>query len=185
MSGKLTGFAYFVAAGALLSAAPLFGQSKLPPPKVDAVFNLHLELGKPSDVGTVSAAGMRRVVPVTGGVLEGPGMGGAVLKGKILPGADYQIIRPDGLTEIDAHYVVQLESGDLIYVTNRGMRHGPPELLAKLAAGEKIDQSKIYFHTVISVETAAKSLDWMNKSIFVSTGERLPSEAVIHVYRLN
>jgi len=186
MSGKLAGFTSFVAVGALLCAASLFGQSKLPPPKLDAAFNLHLELGKPSDVGTVSAAGMRRVVPVTGGMLEGPGMpGGAALKGKILPGADYQIIRPDGLTEIDAHYVVQLESGDLIYVTNRGMRHGPPELLAKLAAGEKIDQTKIYFHTIIAVETAAKSLDWMNKSIFVSTGERLPNEAVIHVYRLN
>lgn len=184
MSGKLTPLTSFVAASVLLCAAPLFGQSKLQPPKADAVFNLHLELGKPSDVGNVSTAGMRRVVPVTGGMLEGPGMG-AALKGKILPGADYQIIRPDGLTEIDAHYVVQLESGDLIYVTNRGMRHGPPELLAKLAAGEKIDQSKIYFHTVISVETAAKSLDWMNKSIFVSTGERLPTEAVIHVYRLN
>lgn len=185
MSERLTGLTSLVAVPALLCAAQLFGQSKLPPPKLDAAFNLHLELGKPNDVGAVSAAGMRRVVPVTGGMLEGPGMGGAPLKGKILPGADYQIIRPDGLTEIDAHYVVQLESGDLIYVTNRGMRHGPPELLAKLAAGEKIDQTKIYFHTIIAVETAAKSLDWMNKSIFVSTGERLPSEAVIHVYRLN
>lgn len=179
MSGKLISFA-----AALLCSAALFGQSKLPPPKLEPVFNLHLELGKPYDVGNVTSAGLRRVVPVTGGTLEGPGMG-AALKGKIQPGADYQIIRPDSFTEIDAHYVVQMESGDLIYVTNRGMRHGPPELLAKLAAGEKIDQTKIYFHTVIGVEAAAKSLDWMNKSVFVSTGERLPTEAVIHVYRLN
>jgi hypothetical protein len=183
MFGKLSSFA---AAGALLCAAPLFGQSKLPPPKLDPAFNLHLALGKPSDVGNASAAGMRRVVPVTGGVLEGPGMGGgAALKGKILPGADYQIIRPDGLTEIDAHYVVQMEGGDLIYVVNKGMRHGPPELLAALAAGQQIDQTKIYFHTVITVEAAAKALDWMNKSIFVSSGERMPTEAVIHVYRLH
>ncbi len=127
---------------------------------------------------------MRRVVGVLGGTLEGAGAA-APLKGKIMPGADYQIIRPDGFTEIDAHYVVQMESGDLIYVTNRGMRHGPPELLAKLNAGEAIDQSKIYFRTVITVETAAKTLDWMNRSIFVASGERQPGEAVIHVYRLN
>ena len=37
----------------------------------------------------------------------------------------------------------------------------------------------------ISVETASKSLDWMNRSIFVTVGERYPTEAVLHVYRLN
>lgn len=168
-----------------LAAAALPAQ-KLGPPKFDHVFDLHLQLGKPMDVGTVTSAGLRRVAVVDGGSLEGPGMpGGPALKGKIMPGADYQIIRPDSFTEIDAHYVIRLESGDSIYVTNRGMRHGPADLLAKLAAGETIDQSKIYFRTVISVEAAAKSLDWMNKSIFVGIGERMPTEAVIHVYRLN
>jgi hypothetical protein len=167
-----------------LCSGLLTAQSKLPPPKLDPVFNLHLQLSKPTDVGQTSPAGLRRVVTVLGGTLEGTGST-ASLKGKILPGADYQIIRPDGFTEIDAHYVVQMESGDLIYVTNRGMRHGPPELIAKLNAGESVDQSKIYFRTIITIETAAKTLDWMSRSILVSVGERQPSEAVIHVYRLN
>jgi len=167
-----------------ICTAPLSAQSKLHAPKLDPVFDLHLQLAKPIDVGQTGPAGLRRVVTVLGGTLEGTSSG-APLKGKIMPGADYQIIRPDGFTEIDAHYVVQMESGDLIYVTNRGMRHGPPELLAKLNAGEAIDQSKIYFHTIISVETAAKTLDWLSRSILVSAGERQPGEAVIHVYRLN
>ena len=114
----------------------LLGQSKPAAPKLDLVFDLHLDLGKPTDVGQIGPAGARRVAPVLGGTLQGPG-----LKGKILPGADYQIIHPDGLTEIDAHYVVQLDNGDLLYVTNRGMRHGPPEVLQKLNAGERVDQS--------------------------------------------
>jgi hypothetical protein len=167
-----------------ICTAPLSAQSKLHAPKLDPVFDLHLQLAKPTDVGQTGPAGLRRVVNVLGGTLEGTSSA-APLKGKIQPGADYQIIRPDGFTEIDAHYVVQMESGDLIYVTNRGMRHGPPELLAKLNAGEAIDQSKIYFHTIISVETAAKTLDWLSRSILVSAGERQPGEAVIHVYRLN
>ena len=161
-------------------AGSVYGQQKPEPPKLDLAFDLHLELGKATDVGQIGPAGMRRVVPVMGGTLEGPG-----LKGKILPGADYQIIHPDLLTEIDAHYVVQLESGDLLYVTNRGVRHGPMEVLQKLAAGEKVDQSLIYFRTVVSVETAAPALQWMNRTIFVCKGERLPNEALIHVYRLN
>ena len=106
-------------------------------------------------------------------------------KGKILPGADYQIIHPDGLTEIDAHYVVQMENGDLLYVTNHGIRHGPAEVIRKLNAGEQVDQSLMYFRTVVSIETAAPALQWMTRTIFVCVGERLPNEAVIHVYRLN
>ena len=134
---------YLTITALLLSSGCLSAQSKPVPPKLEHVFDLHLQLGKPTDVGKVGPEGNRRVVPVLGGTLEGPG-----LKGKIQPGVDFQIIEPDGLTQLDAHYVVQLESGDLLYVTNRGMRHGPPEVLAKLNAGEKVDQSVIYFRTV-------------------------------------
>lgn len=173
-------------AAMLVASAATLPAQKLGPPKLDHVFDLHLQLGKPQDVGTVSAAGMRRVAIVNGGTLEGPGLpGGPALKGKILPGVDFQVIHPDGFTEIDAHYVVQLENGDSIYITNRGMRHGPADLLAKLNAGESVDQNKIYFRTIVSIEAAAKSLDWMNKSIFVCMDERQPNEAIIHVYRLN
>ena len=163
-----------------LCAGWLAAQSKPSPPKLDHVFDLHLQLAKPTDVGQIGPAGARRIVPVAGGTLEGPG-----LKGKIMPGADYQIIHPDGLTELDAHYVVQLDNGDQLYVNNRGMRHGPPEVLQKLNSGQPVDQSLIYFRTVISIETAAPALQWMNRTIFVCKGERQPNEAVIHVYRVN
>ena len=169
----------------MLSLCPgLSAQSQLPAPKLDSVFDLHLQLSKPTDVGQTLPAGLRRIVTVLGGTLEGTGSY-ASLKGKILPGADYQVIHPDGFTEIDAHYAVRMENGDLIYITNRGMRHGPADLIAKLNAGQAVDQSKIYFRTVVSIETAVKTLDWMNRSVLVSVGERQPAEAVLHVYRLN
>lgn len=163
-----------------LSVALLCGQSKPVTAKIEPVFDLHLQLGKPVDVGKIGPAGTRRIVSVLGGTLQGPG-----LKGKIQPGVDFQMIHPDGFTEIDAHYVIQMENGDLIYVTNRGMRHGPPEILQKLNAGEAVDQSLIYFRTVVSIETAAPALQWMTRTIFVCAGERMPNEAVIHVYRVN
>jgi len=163
-----------------LCTSLLPGQSKTAPPTLDPVFDLHLQLGKPTDVGQIGPAGARRIVPVAGGTLEGPG-----LRGKILPGADYQIIHPDGLTELDAHYAVQMENGGLLYVNNRGVRHGPADVLQKLNSGQPVDQSLIYFRSVISIETAAPALQWMNRTIFVCKGERQPNEAVIHVYRLN
>ncbi|MSV35500.1 MAG: DUF3237 family protein [Bryobacterales bacterium] len=54
-------------------------------------------MGKPTDVGKIGPAGNRRVVPVNGGTIEGPG-----LKGKILPGVDFQILQPDGLAKLNA-----------------------------------------------------------------------------------
>src|ERR1700688_4962990 len=102
----------------VLCSGLLSGQSKAPAPQLEPVFDLHLQLSKPTDVGQTGPAGLRRVVTVLGGTLNGTGS--TPLKGKILPGADYQIIHPDGFTEIDAHYIVQMDNGDLIYVTNRG-----------------------------------------------------------------
>jgi hypothetical protein len=54
-----------------LWAGLLSAQSKLPAPKLDPVFDLHLKLDKPTDVGQAGPAGMRRVVGVLGGTLEG------------------------------------------------------------------------------------------------------------------
>jgi len=180
MTSLCRSFLLLAAGLAWVANGSLLGEQKPEAPKLDLAFDLHLDIGKPMDVGNIGTAGLRRVAPVMGGSLQGPGM-----SGKILPGADYQIIHPDLLTEIDAHYVVQLESGELLYITNRGVRHGPTEVLQKLAAGEKVDQSQIYFRTVVTVETAVPALQWMNRTIFVAKGERLPNQAVIHVFRVN
>ena len=77
----------------------------------------------------------------------------------------------------------------MLYITNRGVRHGPVEVLQKLAAGEKVDQSVIYFRTdcASSVEAggSCNALQWMTRTIFVATGERQPTEALVHVFRMN
>ncbi|MBZ5609704.1 MAG: DUF3237 domain-containing protein [Acidobacteriia bacterium] len=164
--------------GLCLWASLVYGQAKQL--ELEHAFDLHLQLGKPTDVGKIGPIGSRRLTPVIGGTVEGRG-----LKGKILPGVDYQIIRPDGGTEIDAHYVVQTESGDLLYIINRGIRRGPADVLQRLNAGEKVDQSLIYFRTVLSLETAAPTLQWMNDTVFVGVGERLPNEAIVRVFRVN
>ena len=158
-------------------------QSSMPPAKLEPVFDLHMALSKPNDIGQTSSAGLRRASLSTGTII-GTGVYKG-MEGKILSGADYQIIRPDGYTELDARYLAQMDNGDMLYMTNKGMRRGPADILAKLNAGEKIDQSKIYFRTVISVETASKKYDWMNGTIMVAVGERLPTEAILHVYRLD
>jgi hypothetical protein len=53
--------------------------------------------------------GTRRIIPITGGNFEGPKMKGEILDG----GADWQIIRKDGGSELEAHNQNRRWSGDL------------------------------------------------------------------------
>ena len=64
-------------------------------------------------------AARRRIIPIVGGTFEGSGMKGRVLNN----GADWQIVRADGLTEIDTRYALETDKGQIIYVQNVGMRH--------------------------------------------------------------
>jgi hypothetical protein len=144
------------------------------PPKLEFVFELRAEVGTPVVLGS------RRIVPVGTGTFEGPS-----IQGKLQPGgADYQIIHADGFTEVDARYVLETDQGELIYVSNQGMRHGPADVIAKLNAGVAVDPSQIYFRTVPHFETAAPRLQWLTRSVFVCVGERYPAGVVIQFYRV-
>ena len=149
------------------------------PPKLDFVFEVRAKVADPIVIGQVPE-GTRRIIDILEGTFEGP-----KIKGKLLPGgADWQIIRQDGFTEVDARYILQTENGDLIYVSNIGIRHAPPEILRRLNAGEQVDQSQIYFRTVPKFETAAPDLQWLMRSVFICTGERRPNDVLIRFYRV-
>jgi hypothetical protein len=149
------------------------------PPRLSLAMVLHVKVGAPIEVGNVPR-GRRRIVPIEGGTFEGPNLRGTVLAG----GADWQIVRPDGLSELDTRYALKTEAGELIYIQNAGIRHASPEITKKLLAGEDVDPSLVYFRTVPIFETAASNLQWLTRSIFIGTGERHPSEVVIRVWKV-
>lgn len=164
-------------AGFSFSAAS--AQEVAPPPQLVFAFEILVEVADPTVIGTMPR-GTRRVVEILGGRFEGPG-----IKGRVLPGgADWQLIRTDGFTEIDARYTLQTDSGRLIYVSNVGIRHAPPDVIKRLNAGEIVDQSKIYFRAVPKFETEAPELEWLMKSIFIASGERYPNGVVIRFWRV-
>ena len=151
------------------------------PPGLEFVFELRAEVADPIVVGVLPTGQTRRIIDITGGTFEGPG-----LRGKLIPGgADWQLIRAgDGFTNIDARYTLQTDDGDLIYVTNIGIRRASADVMRRLNAGEEVDQSEIYFRAIPTFETAAPDLQWMMQSVFVSTGERYPNGVIIRYFRL-
>jgi hypothetical protein len=165
---------------AALFATLAGAQPKMPaPPTLEFAFEVIATVSAPDKIPVKT--GERRIVPVTGGTFEGSG-----IKGKVLPGgADYQLIHADGFTEVEAHYVLETDRGERVYVTNLGMRHAPPEVMAELNAGKLVDPAKVYFRTSPKFETDAPRLQWMTRALFICTGERYPDGVKIRFYKVN
>jgi methyltransferase (TIGR00027 family) len=165
--------AYRIAEALVAPAAP-------PPPPLEFAFELRVTVADHVVVGAV-AHGERRIVPITGGTMRGP-----LLKGVVEPnsGADWQVIRPDGFSELDTRYTLRTEQDQLVYVQNVGMRHAPPDVMKQLDAGQSVDPGLVYFRTMPRFETAAPELQWLTRSVFVGVGERLPNEVILRFYRV-
>jgi hypothetical protein len=125
--------------------------------------------------------GNRRMIPITGGTFEGPEIKGKVQAG----GYDWQVIRPDGVAELDARYVLVTEDGVLITIVNQGLRRGPAEVMKRLSEGKDVDPSEYYFRSIPIFETADPKYAWLSQSVFVATGVRKPDKVLIQVYKVN
>jgi Protein of unknown function (DUF3237) len=180
--------------GALVVAGPGWAQARaarggrddaamtptpLPAPQLRHVFRLDADLGTPLDVGAI-AEGRRRVVGLLSGRADGPDGFSA----ELLPtgAADWQLVRSSGTAVADLRYILQTESGSLLYVKAHGTRHGAPEVLAALAAGEHVDPDSYTFRTWLEIETADPKLAWMNDSVFIAVGGRWPAGVSYDVY---
>lgn len=122
--------------------------------------------------------GERRIGQVTGGHFEGPAARGVVLPG----GADWMLTGTDGVTRLDVRAMLRAEDGQLIGLAYTGLRAGPPEVLARLAAGEAVDPALYYMRTALRFETAPGPLDWLNKVLAVAIGQRPPQGPIYDVY---
>lgn len=133
-------------------------------------------------VGTM-AVGTRRIINITGGHFTGQTLTGEPLTGIVLPGgADWQLVCPDGVALLEARYTLQTDGGALIYVQNRGIRHGPPDVLAAIARGEAVDPARYYMRTTPTFETGDARYQWLNDLIAVGSGLRRADAVVLDFY---
>jgi hypothetical protein len=168
-----------VLAFCLISCALAVRAQDAPPPRLTFAFELRATVGPPLEVGAV-AHGRRRIVAITGGTFEGPGIKGKVQAG----GADWQMIQADGFSELDTRYTLETDKGQIIYVQNKGIRHAPPDVMKRLLGGETVDPKLVYFRTVPTFETSSPDLQWLARSVFVGTGERYPNDVRIRFWRV-
>lgn len=150
-----------------------------PHPLLRHIFTVRADLADILDVGP-TPAGHRRVVNILGGTVTGSRLRGSVLPG----GADWQMVRPDGALDIEARYTLRTHDGALIQVRSTGLRHGPPEVIARVGRGEAVDPGQYYFRTLMRFETAAPAHDWLNRVLAIAYGARLHNAVELEVHEV-
>jgi hypothetical protein len=154
--------------------------TQLPPaPDLTPLCRITCEVGALVSLGP-APCGERRYVPLGGGTVEGPALNGELVPG----GVDWQIQRADGVLEIAAHYVLRLADGSLVEVQSNGLRHGPPEVMARLAGGEAVAPNEYFFRTLVRFTTGAPAWAHLNKVMAIAVGQREARQVVLDLYRL-
>lgn len=152
---------------------------QIPVAELTHSFTLRVELSSPIELGQ-GRAGQRRIIPIVGGAALGPDITGEVLN----LGADWQTIFADGAADLDTRYALKADDGAVIEIVNVGARHGPPEVIARLAAGEDVDPTTYYMRTTARLESGDPKYDWVNHTIFVCAGIRRASAVEIDYYKV-
>ncbi len=151
----------------------------LEPPSLQFFADLSVRVDRPQEVGQ-TVHGLRRLIPILGGEVQGQGWTARVLPG----GADFQLILSPRMAELDARYTIETDGGDLIFVQNRAVRTAAPEVMARLIRGEPVAPSDVYFRCSPSFETASPSLAWISERMFLGTGARQPDRVVMRFFEV-
>lgn len=143
------------------------------------LFVLQLEVSALHAVGGPEGA-PRRVGIVPSGRFEGERLSGVVLDG----GSDWQTLRGDGATTLDVRLVLQSGDGALIGMTYTGIRHGPAEILARIARGEAVDPESYYFRISATFTTSDSRYEWLNRLLAIGTGHRIATGPIYSLFEI-
>ena len=150
----------------------------LPPPQLEHVCDLAVTISPPVEVGQ-TAAGLRRMIPITGGVVKGSLLNGKVLAG----GADFQLILGGGTqAHLDARYVIELHDGTRVFVQNTALRVASLENSQRIMRGEPVNPAEIYFRCQPRLEAAGEKWAWLSESQFIGSGRRAPDGVFLSFY---
>ena len=143
------------------------------PPSAHLAWQAWVDIGPRQDLG-LSPAGERFMIPILGGRFEGQ-VENVSLQGQVLAGgADRQLLRPDGIKELDALYEMQTHDGAVLTIHNR--------VLIDDSA-----QPQRYVMSHVRVTAPQGPYEVLNRRVFVGTLHPLPAEqraVLIRVWQL-
>ena len=148
-------------------------------PQLDPICDLHVLIGPPIELGQTSN-GIRRIIPITGGSVQGA-INGSILAG----GSDTQLLLNQGQEgHLDARYVIQTAEGESIFVKNKALRVMSIENSLKMMRAERVNPDEIYFRCQPQFETSSQRLKWLNEHQFIGCGVRLPDAVLLRFFKV-
>jgi hypothetical protein len=151
-------------------------------PQMEYAFTIAIELTKARYVKPSNMGAMRGAVYAASGSIEGPGVKGVVVP---MSGGDWPLVRPDGVIDFDARYLLEMDDGSIIYLQNRGFRWAnTPEIAAKMTRNEPADPSEYYMRVSPKFDAPEGPYGWMGKYVFVGVAEKIPGANRIHYFKV-
>ena len=155
--------------------------SEITPPELTFLATIDVAVDAPITIGT-TVDGLRKVVPIRGGKVSGPGLSGEVLDA----GADFQQYPSDTVAYLAADYVLKTDDGHHILVENRALRTGSSSDLNKLMNGEQVGPARIYFRCVPRLSADRDSpYAWLSDVLFIGSGVRSPNGVRIDIFQVH
>jgi hypothetical protein len=151
----------------------------MPELRSEYLFTISVAVTALHDIGAVPL-GTRHLDMLGAGTFEGPRLRGEVLPG----GLDMKTVRADGAMNPDVRLVLKTDDGALIFMHYRGVRHGSPDVMMRIARGETVAPTEYYLRSTPSFETAAQKYDWLNRIVAVGVGRRLPDRGEYDVFQI-
>ncbi len=133
--------------------------------ELEHLFSYYITVGLPEMIGP-TPDGLRLNFYITGGEITGPKVSGKVRR----VGADWVIIRRDGIGLIDVRAVFETQDAALIYVTVDGSADLGEDSYERTLAGAW-PQGGTRFRTCLRFRTAHTQYLWLNRLHCIGIGE--------------
>lgn len=151
----------------------------MPELKSEFLFTITATVAEFYDMGPVPA-GTRHVDLIGAGKFEGPR-----LRGELLPGGmDMKTLRADGSMVPNVRLLLRTDDGAFVFMHYTGVRHGSPEVMARIARGEVVSPSEYYLRNTPYFETSSPKYDWLNRIVAVGVGRRMPDHAAYDIFQI-
>jgi hypothetical protein len=150
-------------------------------PHLEFAFSVRITLHPARYFGASPLGAQRAAVYVKDGAFEGP-----AIRGKVLPdsGGDWPLVRPDGVLDFDARYLLQTDDGVLIYMQNRGYRWGSPEVMERMRNRMPVEASEYYMRVAPRFDVQSGPYDWLTRYVFIGIADKTPEGNVIHYFKV-
>lgn len=144
--------------------------SEITAPRLDHAFDIRINFDKRWMTGAIPGGTNYGYTSVGADCL----VTGPMLNGRLVDysGADWPAVRPDGVVELNAHYMIQASDGALIYIRNMGYVHGPIE--GRQPGQDVPEKLPPYFRCTPYFRAPEGPHEWLNRTVLIGVGQRVP-----------